>query len=151
MIKETDSRISAVTRRQARWLWAPSAVILANYVAQVPYGIHLYGRAAPGHGWLFLLVTLAWFVAVFWLLIRRKAAGYWLTLSFLITDFDFYLFNVIAAWVHGFGLFFHAWQFRDPILWTVFMIGYANLFAAGFLLVLLIRLPRVKERAAGVA
>jgi hypothetical protein len=72
-------------------------------------------------------------------LIRAKVAGYWLTLSFLLVDFSFYLYNLIGGWVHGYGLFFHAWLVSDPILWTVLMIGYANFFAAGFLLVLLIR------------
>ena len=62
-----------------------------------------------------------------------------MTLSFLLADFGFYLYNLIGGWVHGYGLFFHVWQLGDPILWTVFMIGYANFLAAGFLLVLLIR------------
>ena len=47
---------------------------------------------------------------------------------------------------HGYGLFFHAWLVNDPILWTVFMIGYANLFADGLLLVLLIRDRPVSTR-----
>ena len=139
MIKESDSRVPVVRYRPALWLWVPAAVILANYAAQIPYGVHLYGRAAINHGWALLLVTLIWFAAGFWLLIRAKAAGYWLTLSFLLADFGFYLYNLIGGWVHGYGLFFHAWLVSDPILWTVFMIGYANFFAAGFLLVLLIR------------
>ncbi|MHB8611474.1 MAG: hypothetical protein ACYDAL_03450 [Candidatus Dormibacteraceae bacterium] len=117
----------------------PSAVILANYAAQVPYGLHLYGSAAMTHGWVPLLITLGWFVAGLWLLIRATAAGYWLTLSFLLADFGFYLYNLIGGWVHGYGLFFQAWQLRDPLLWAVFMIGYANFFAAGFLLVHLVR------------
>ncbi|MHB8611937.1 MAG: hypothetical protein ACYDAL_05855 [Candidatus Dormibacteraceae bacterium] len=40
--------------------------------------------------------------------------------------------------MHGYGLFFHAWQLSEPIRWTVFMIGDANFFAAGFLIVLLV-------------
>lgn len=135
MITETPAR--ALSRRS--WLWVPAAVILANYAAQVPYGLHLYGSAAMEHGALPLLVTLAWFAGGLWLLILGRAAGYWLILSFLLTDFGFYMYNLIGGWVHGYGLFFHAWQFKDMILWTVFMIGYANLFAAGYLLVALIR------------
>ena len=146
MIKESDSPVLAVRHRPALWLWGPSAVVLANYAAQVPYGIHLYGRAAITHGWAPLLLTLVWFVAGFWLLIRAKAAGFWLTVSFLFADFGFYLYNLIGGWVHGYGLFFHAWQLGDPILWTVFMIGYANFFAAGFLLVLLIRNRQASTR-----
>jgi hypothetical protein len=69
-----------------------------------------------------------------------------LTLSFLLADFGFYLYNLIGGSVHGYGLFFHAWLVSDPILWTVFMIGYANFFAAGFLLVLLVRDRPVSTR-----
>ncbi|MHB8588530.1 MAG: hypothetical protein ACYDA0_06725 [Candidatus Dormibacteraceae bacterium] len=86
-----------------------------------------------------LLLTLIWFVAGFWLMLRDQAAGYWLTLSCLMVDFGFYLYNLLGGWMHGYGLFFHAFQLSDPILWTVFMIGYANFFAAGFLILLLIR------------
>jgi len=121
------------------WLWVPAAVILANHAAQVPYGLHLYGSSAIEHGALPLLVTLVWFLAGLRLLIRGRVVGYWLTLSFLLSDFGFYLYNLIGGWLHGYGLFFHASQFHDPILWTVFMIGYANLFAAGFFLAALIR------------
>jgi hypothetical protein len=146
MIRESDSSVPIVRRRPALWLWVPAGVILANYAAQIPYGVHLYGRAAITHGWAPLIVTLAWFVAGFWLLVRAKAAGYWLTLSFLLADFGFYLYNLIGGWVHGYGLFFHAWLVSDPILWTVFMIGYANFVAAGVLLVLLIRDRPVSTR-----
>ena len=146
MIKESDTRVPVGRHRPALWLWVPAAVILANYAAQIPYGLHLYGRAAITHGWAPLFVTLVWFVAGFWLLIRAKAAGYWLTLSFLLADFGFYLYNLIGGWVHGYGLFFHVWLVSDPILWTVFMIGYANFFAAGSLLVLLIRDRPVSPR-----
>ena len=139
MMKESDSNVAPVWHGPAPWLWVLSAVILANYAAQLPYGLHLYGSAAMTHGWALLGLTLVWFMAGFWLLIQAKAAGYWLTLSFLLADFGFYLYNLIGGWVHGYGLFFHAWQFSDPILWTVFMIGYANLFAAGLLLMLLVR------------
>jgi hypothetical protein len=131
--------VHAVRHRPVPWLWVPSAVILANYAAQVPYGLHLYGPGGITHGWAPLLLTLVWFVAGFWLLIRANPSGYWLTLSFLVADFGFYLYNIVGGWVHGYGLFFHAWQLGDLILWAVFMIGYANFFAAGLLLVLLIR------------
>jgi hypothetical protein len=145
MIKESNSRTPAVTHRPALRLWVPSAVILANYAAQVPYGLHLYGPRAITYGSALLLLTMVWFVAGFWLLIRAKAAGYWLTLSFLVTDFGFYLYNLIGGWVHGYGLFFHAWHLSDPILWAVFMIGYANFFAAGYLLMLLFRTRLAKR------
>jgi len=128
----------SVKRRPVLWLWVPTAVVLANYAAQVPYGLHLYGPQAIARGSVPLLITLLWFVAGLWLLIRANAVGYWLTLSFLLADFGFYLYNLIGGWVHGYGLFFHVWQFNDLILWTVFMIGYANFLAAGFLLLALI-------------
>src|ERR1700688_2713152 len=95
----------AVKRRPVLWLWVPAVAILANYAAQVPYGLHLYGSAAIERGALPLLVTLVWFIAGLWLLIQGRAVGYWLTLSFLLTDFGFYLYNLIGGWVHGYGLF----------------------------------------------
>jgi hypothetical protein len=101
MIKGSDSRVAPVRHGPAPWLWVPSAVILANYAAQVPYGLHLYGLAAITRGWALLLLTLVWFAAGFWHLIRAKAAGYWLTWSFLLADFGFYLYNLIGGWVHA--------------------------------------------------
>ena len=56
---------------------------------------------------------------------------------FLTMEFLFYVWNAIGSVVHGFGLFFQIYN-PDPILKIVFIIGYVNLFAAGYFLFLLI-------------
>jgi hypothetical protein len=139
VIDRSASRRRAVIERPSFRLLVPSAIILANYVAQIPYDLHLYGTSVSARGGGVLVLTLMWFVAGLWLLLRGNPAGYWLTMSFLATDFGFYLYNLVGGWVHGYGLFFHVLRFSDPILWTVFMIGYANFFATGYLIVHLIR------------
>jgi hypothetical protein len=111
---------SAVIQRPSFRLLVPSAIILANYVAQIPYDLHLYGTSVSARGGGLLVLTLMWFVAGLWLLVRGNPAGYWLTMSFLATDFGFYLYNLVGGWVHGYdsldGL--HDWVrelFRDGL------------------------------------
>ncbi len=107
-------------------------VIVANYVAQVPYYLRLYyfpHHASPAFwGTLALAATLAWFLVGFALLWRGRVAGYWLTLSFLVTETGFYLYNEINQLAHGFAPFFHLGN-PDPVLWMVFTIGYLNMVA----------------------
>lgn len=121
---------------RVRWtrpfLWTIFAVVVANYVAQVPYYLRLYyvpHRAPPAlFGSLALAVTLAWFLVGFALLLRGRAPGYWLTLSFLVAETGFYLYNTLMQVAHGFAPFFHLAN-PDPILWAVFAIGYLNMLA----------------------
>jgi hypothetical protein len=66
------------------------AVVGVNYVAQVPYYLHLYyfpHRALPPLvGTIMLLATLVWFLLGWMLLMRRRSRiGYWLLLTFLLT------------------------------------------------------------------
>lgn len=107
-------------------------VVVANYVAQVPYYLRLYyfPHHAPPALWgsLALAATLAWFLVGFALLWRGRAEGYWLTLSFLVVETGFYLYNEISQIAHGFPPFFHLAS-PDPVLWTVFAIGYLNMVA----------------------
>ena len=117
-------------------------LILANFIAQVPYFLRLYYR--PGMNFLaevrpFLLMgfVFAAFLVASILLFRRSIAGYWLMLAFLTVEFLFYLWNTVGEVVHGYGLFFHL-QNPDMLLKIVFAIGYINLFAAGYFLCLLV-------------
>ena len=107
-------------------------VVVANYVAQVPYYLRLYyfPHHAPPAFWgtLALAATLAWFLVGFALLWRVRATGYWLTLSFLVTETGFYVYNEISQIAHGFPPFFHLGN-PDPVLWAVFAIGYLNMLA----------------------
>jgi hypothetical protein len=117
-------------------------LILANFIAQVPYFLRLYYK--PGMNWLaegrpFLIMgfVFAVFLVASILLFRRSIAGYWLMLAFLMVEFLFYLWNTVGEVVHGYGLFFHL-QNPDMLLKIVFAIGYINLFAAGYFLGLLL-------------
>lgn len=122
-------------RRNSAFLLVVFAVVVANYVAQVPYYLRLYyfPHHAPPALWgtLALAATLAWFLVGVGLLWRGRAAGYWLTLSFLVTETGFYLYNSISQVIHGFPPFFHLAN-PDPTLRTVFAIGYLNMLAGVF-------------------
>ncbi len=117
--------------------WALMGLILANFLAQVPYFLHLY--YTPQHPLPALAPALtmgtvfAAFVIPAWLFLRGRRPGYSLLIAFLAVDFLFYLWNISGGAIHGLGLFFHL-RDSDPILWAVNFIGYLNFFAAGWLL-----------------
>ncbi len=117
--------------------FALAAVVLLNYVAQVPYDWHLYRLHLNPVGVLLLLGTLGWFLAGFVLMLHHHPLGYWLSVSFLATDFTFYLVNAVMGSVHGYGPLYQLTRVSDPVLWTVFLIGYINFVAAGLMLWLL--------------
>ena len=116
-------------------------LILANFIAQVPYFIRLYYNPnnlfAESRGILIMLVVFAFFLFASILLFKGKASGYWLMLTFLTVEFLFYLWNTVGEIIHGYGLFFHLAN-PDLILKIVFAIGYMNLFASGYFLGLLL-------------
>lgn len=118
-------------------------VVLADYVAQIPYYLDLYylphGALPSLPGTLALTVTLAWFLAGYVLLQRGSRVGYWVLLAFLAVEFAFYLWNNASQLAHGFQPFFHLHD-RDPILAAVFAVGYLNfLTGACFIVYLLVR------------
>ncbi len=122
------------------FLWGVLAVVGGNYLAQIPYYLHVYyfprGAAPAWGGTLLLGTTLAWFLAGFVLLARGSRIGYWLLLSFLLVEVTFYLRNMLTQVTHGFAPFFHL-QTRDPILFIVFGMGYLNLLCGLYFLVFL--------------
>ena len=114
-------------------------VVGANYLAQIPYYLYLYflphKLLPPLVGTLLLVATFVWFLLGWTLLARRGSpAGYWLLLTFLLTEVGFYLANTVNQVAHGFAPFFHL-QNRDPLLFTVFAIGYLNMIG-GFAFIL---------------
>jgi len=130
--------MNRITRIQ---VWVLFGVLLANFVAQVPYFLHLYYtpqhplpevRSAFLMGAVFVL-----FLVSFGLWAAGSTAGYYLLIFYLALEFFFYLWNIIGGVVHGFGLFFHLAD-RDPVLWAVNTIGYLSFFAAGYFLLLLV-------------
>ncbi len=122
-------------------VWALFAVILANFVAQIPYFLHLY--YTPQHPFpelkssILMGSVLVVFLVGFGLLQKRVKAGWYVLVFYLTVEFLFYLWNIIGGVLHGYGLFFHLSD-RDPILWVVNAIGYVTFFAAGAFLLLLI-------------
>lgn len=113
-------------------------LILANFIAQIPYYLHLYYPNNVSTRGIFLLgFVFAVFLLASILLFKRKLVGYWLMLIFLGVDFLFYLWNTAGEVLHGYGLFFHL-NNPDLLLRTIFAIGYINLFASGYFLALLL-------------
>ena len=131
-------------------VWVLFGVLLANFVAQMPYFLHLY--YSPQHplpdlkSALLMGSVLGLFLLSFSLLVARRAAGYYLLIFYLALEFFFYLWNIIGGALHGFGLFFHLAD-RDPVLWAVNAIGYLSFFAAGYFLLLLITRRRQFQSA----
>jgi hypothetical protein len=110
-------------------------VVLANYAAQVPYALDLYGTHVSRTGAGLLGITLAWFLAG--VVLQRRGgragrAGYWLLLSFLITEFLFYFHGQILQLAHGYGMVHDLVHAHDTIVRWVFVVGDLNFVAAGF-------------------
>lgn len=123
-------------------MYAILVVVGANYFAQIPYYLYLYyfpHHAPPSFfGASLLIATFVWFLAG-WLLLARRGSqvGFWLLLTLLLTEFAFYAANMINQVAHGFAPFFHL-QNRDPLLFTVFAIGYLNLIGPAIFVIYLI-------------
>ncbi|HEU5345658.1 MAG TPA: hypothetical protein VFU60_15030 [Ktedonobacterales bacterium] len=129
-------------RQRARFLWLMGAVVGANYLAQIPYYLHLYyfphGALPSARGVALLGFTLIWFMAGIAGLALRRAPGYWLLGAYLVTVVIFYLHGLITQVTHGYPptLFIHL---NDPILTVVFAIGYCNMLLGALFIVILAR------------
>ena len=75
-------------------------LILANFIAQIPYYFHLYynpnNLLAQAKGGLIMLFVFVIFLLASTLLFKRKAPGYWLMVIFLTVEFLFYLWNTLG-------------------------------------------------------
>jgi hypothetical protein len=122
-------------------VWICFGLILANFIAQIPYFFHLYlgtqSLSADFRSFLIMGAVFALFLVGSIQLFKRQRLGYWLMILFLSTEFLFYLRNTIGSVIHGYGLFFQILN-PDLILKIVYGIGYINLFASGYFLFLLI-------------
>ena len=122
--------------------WVCFALVLANFVAQVPYFLHLYAGtqafAISLRSFLIIGAVFAVFLAAMALLYKGLRAGYWLALLFLAAEFLFYLLGALESTLHGYGLFFQVYN-PDLILRVIYSIGYLNLFASGYFLFLVLR------------
>jgi hypothetical protein len=107
-----------------------AAVVLANYAAQVPYALHLYGLGFSRPGALLLGATLVWFLVAFALFRARRTAGYWLLLLYAVVQLLFYLDSEVILAFAGYGLPYHLARTQDLLVWAVFIIGDLNFIAA---------------------
>ena len=116
-------------------------LILANFLAQIPYYLHLYynpnNLLAQVKGGFLLLIVFAVFLLASFLLFKRTVIGYWLMVMFLVVEFLFYMWNTLGGVIHGYGFLYHLAN-PDLILRAVFAIGYMNLFVSGYFLGLLL-------------
>ena len=116
-------------------------LILANFIAQIPYYFHLYynpnNLLGQARGVLIMSVVFAFFLLASLLLFKQKVLGYGLMVTFLAVEFLFYLWNTLGGVLHGYGWFYHLTN-PDLLLRAVFAIGYINLFASGYFLLLLL-------------
>ena len=135
-----------MTAGQRRALGGPiigyAVVVVANYIVQVPYTLHLYGTAFSRSGALLLGSTLVWFVVALWLFRRGAKAGYWLLLAYSLVQLMFYLDSEVLMSFCGFGLPYHLSHTDDPIVWLAFVIGDLNLLGAAVAVVYLLRRRR---------
>jgi len=117
-----------------------SGIILANFIAQIPYSIHQYGLSflTNTRGILLLGIPFIIFLAGYFLLSKKNRWGYRMLLAFLTLEFAFYVLTVVGEIAQGSGAFYHLGN-PSLTLRIVFGIGYLNLFAAGYFLFLLVR------------
>lgn len=118
-------------------------VVLANYLAQIPYYLRVYyfphGAPPSLSGTALLALTLVWFLAGYIGVLREWMPGYVLLLAYFVTVVTFYLRNMLTQVTHGYPPFLHVWGERDPILFVVFAIGYLNMLAGVYFLYFLLR------------
>jgi hypothetical protein len=134
--------MSRADQWRTRFLWLTLMVVGANYLAQIPYYLDVYyfpHGAAPSLSGSFLLgLTFVWFLVGYLRLRKGSVKGYWLLLSFLVTEVFFYAHNMFIQVMHGYPPFLHL-QARDPILTVVFDIGYLNMLLGAYFIYALLR------------
>lgn len=121
-------------QRQGLCLRILLGVVVANYLAQMLYYLHLYyfprGALPSVGGALLLGLTFVGFLLDYVGVGRGRGTGNWLLLACLVAEVGFYVKNLLTQVLHGYAPFFHL-QTRDPILFVVFGIGYLNLLVGG--------------------
>ena len=124
--------------------WAPWPVLalvlvtVANYVWQVPYYEHFYGRfgRSPGGLTVPLVLTFVWFLVATVLLVTRRRGGVPVMASFLVVEALFYLVHNLSG-AAGRDL-----PTNDVVLLVASLLGYVNALAALLFLVWLFRTRR---------
>src|SRR6478609_5625069 len=135
--------IEGGTPGESSW-WAPWPVValvvvtVANYVWQVPYYVHFYGRfgRSPGGLTVPLVLTFVWFVVATALVVTRRRGGVPVMASFLVVEALFYLVHNLSG-AAGRDL-----PTNDVVLLVASLLGYVNALAALLFLVWLFRTRR---------
>jgi hypothetical protein len=121
-------------------------LILANFIAQIPYFFHLYYHSqsliSSSKSFLIMGAVFLFFLTASIFTFTRHRIGYPLLLIFLAAEFLFYLWNTLGTVMHGYALFFQIYN-PDLLLRIVYSIGYVNLFASGYFIFLLLRYKSV--------
>jgi hypothetical protein len=124
------------------------AAVIANYAAQIPYALHLYGTAFSRSGVLLLGATLLWFMVAMRLFLNGRRIGYGLLLSYAIIQVLFYVDSEVILAFAGYGLPYHLSHTGDPIVWLTFLIGDVNFSAAVAMTIYLLARRRALLHAA---
>jgi hypothetical protein len=111
-------------------IWIYAVTVIANYAAQVPYTLHLYGTAFSHSGALLLGATLLWFIVALRLFLKGRRLGYWLLLAYAIIQALFYMDGELILAFAGYGLPYHLSHTGDLIVWLTFVVGDLNFIAA---------------------
>ena len=133
-MKTSSGRITG-----ARRMTIYAVVVIANYIAQVPYTWHLYGSTFSRTGAVLLGATFAWFLIAFATFRAGRRAGYWLLLGYALVQMLFYLNSEVLLAFVGYGLPYHLSRTQDPIVWLTFLAGDLNFVAAVGAVVFLLR------------
>jgi len=126
-----------------RRLPALLAVVLLNYLAQIPYYLHQYyfPRHLPPNstGATLLFVTFVWFLVGYIMFVRDKKYGKGLLLSFLAAQVLFYGHAIAFGLINGSGIVAQLTT-HSPFLLVIFLIGYINFAVAAYYLIQLLKL-----------
>lgn len=120
------------------------AITILNYIAQIPYALHLYHRILGANPWgaVMLGLTFLMFIIPYILLSRKSPLGYYGMVVFLTVEFIFYLLNFIGSLLRGYPPFFQIAN-SDRILVFVFLIGYINFLGSGYFLLYFMRNQKI--------
>lgn len=118
-------------------------VVIANYLAQIAYSLHLYHKILGQSliGALLLSGTFLLFIIPYILIWQRKRSGYMGMLIFLVIEFVFYLASFVES-IIIYTIPFYNLTNRDPLLFTVFLIGYINFLAAGYFIYISLKIDQ---------
>lgn len=115
-------------------------VVIANYVAQIPYYLHQYyfpHHAAPNwSGVALLALTLIWFLVGYIRFVRGKRYGWSLLFTFLGAQVIFYGHAHLLGFVGGGAV--AQLSTHSQFLLVIFLIGYLNFVVAVYYLVWLL-------------